>query len=91
VTTAVRDVEVFSFRPEQLTGIWCDERPDGSGDLIFELYRPVFGHDGDSWTYRRGFLDIGNVRQIEALVRRALLNDAPAAGRTVRSGGRSSR
>jgi hypothetical protein len=52
------------------------ERPDGSGDLVFEEFT-TSGTAGDSHrtsqTTRRGFLAIDRVREVEELVRKTLL------------------
>ncbi|WP_422930046.1 hypothetical protein [Singulisphaera sp. PoT] len=56
-----------SFRPEDLALVQCDEQAGGSGDLVFENRK--------TWTGQArpvGFLGIERVREVEALLRRAL-------------------
>jgi hypothetical protein len=71
-------VEVRSYRPADLTKIIRRDYADGSGDLVFEE-QMVFHRSGDSGsmvsTQQRGFLGIANVREIEELLRKALLAD----------------
>jgi len=54
------------------------ERSDGSGDLVFEEFTTVSnsGNGMHSSTTRRGFLGIDNVREVEDMVRRALLSES---------------
>lgn len=63
------DAEVETFTPAALGRMTRRQRPDGSGDLIFEVFRT----DGRSRFVRRGFLAIPAVRAVEALVRSTLL------------------
>jgi hypothetical protein len=66
-------VEVRSYGPNELTRIRRIEYPDGVGDLVFEELITV-GRDGDrTGTTRHGFLAIDGVREVEELIRRALL------------------
>jgi hypothetical protein len=54
------------------------ERPDGSGDLVFEEIN-TYHHNTDghgTWhTTQRGFLSIDAVREVEALVRQTLVKE----------------
>lgn len=70
---------VHSYPPESLTLMRCDEREDGSGDLIFEHRKTWVG-----MPQAVGFLAIGRVREVEALVRAALLSDGPHQARSPR-------
>lgn len=71
-------VEVRSYGPSDMTRIIRTEHSDGGGDLVFEelvtVGRDSDGHRTTNIT-RRGFLAIDNVREIEELVRKALLPD----------------
>jgi hypothetical protein len=74
---AFRSVEVRSYRPADLTKIFRREKADGSGDLVFEELTQVrsTSHGGRATsTQARGFMGIENVREIEELVRKALLS-----------------
>lgn len=53
-----------------------EERDDGSGSLVFEEYL-VRDTDGMGTRHPRGFLDIADVRYVEEIVRRTLV-DHPA-------------
>ena len=72
-------VEVRSYRPAALTKIVRRDYPNGSGDLVFEetitmpgtRYRDTFAS-----TQGHGFMGIDNVREIEELLRKALLSDS---------------
>ena len=55
---------IHSFGPERLTDLQRNQRPDGSGDLIFE-YKP----SNDSDDAAHGFLEISNVKAVEDMVR----------------------
>lgn len=71
---------VASFKPERLTTMTRIERNDGSGDLIFEEFTTPCGM-GDNRGYsitRRGFINIGNVREVEQLVNQ-MIDDNRAA------------
>lgn len=57
---------VHSFQPERLTSITRTQRPDGSGDLVFEQFT-THHHSGHTTT-RRGFIGIDNVREVEDLI-----------------------
>jgi hypothetical protein len=61
-------VTVRSFSRDGLGSITRHENPDGSGSLVFHEYRTS---DGDVST--RGFIHIDQVRCVEELVRRTLL------------------
>jgi hypothetical protein len=69
-------VEVRSFRPADLGSMTRREYADGSGDLIFEEFVTT-SRDGDGGVHshrlERGFIGIDNVREVEEVVRRALL------------------
>jgi hypothetical protein len=53
----------LSFRPDECRRVACMERTDGSGDLIFRLYPRVVPKE------RCGFVDVKDVREVEAIVR----------------------
>jgi hypothetical protein len=69
-------VEVRSYGPADLTKLRRTEYADGGGDLVFEEV-VTWGRDGRGNAtvnrQQRGFLAIDNVRQIEELLRKALL------------------
>lgn len=74
---AFRSVEVRSYRPAELTKMFRREKADGSGDLVFEeliRVRGVSDRNRTVNTQDRGYLGIENVREIEELVRKALLS-----------------
>jgi hypothetical protein len=73
-----RAATVSSYRPDRLTSITRTERPDGSGDLIFEQF--TTGHGSGCRTVRRGFVDVRNVREVEALVNRVVDADRQQRG-----------
>lgn len=76
---AFRGVEVRSYRPADLTKMFRRENADGSGDIVFEEITQVRSTRDSSSTTRtqeRGFLGIENVREIEELLRKALLSDS---------------
>ena len=60
----------MSFPPKALELIHCEERQDGSGDLIFENRRTWVGTPQPE-----GFLAIQSVREIEYLVRKTLVRE----------------
>ena len=64
-------VTVQSFEPARLTSITRNERPDGTGDLIFEQFTQRQGTG--TTTVRRGFMGIDDVRQVEDLIHSTLL------------------
>ncbi len=58
---------MHDYLPDDLALMRCEERPDGSGSLIFE--------DRQTWGRIRepaGFLGIDEVREVELLIRRTL-------------------
>jgi hypothetical protein len=65
-------MRVRSFNRDQLAALQRTERPDGTGDLIFEqtLYH---GHHGHHHTQSVGFTSIARVRDVEELIRATLL------------------
>jgi hypothetical protein len=70
--------EVRSFKPSDLGKMSRRDYADGSGDVIFEEFLTVTrDSDGDlrSQGTERGFLSIADVREVEELVRRTLLQD----------------
>jgi hypothetical protein len=73
-------VAVRSFAPDALTGFHRVEYPDGHGDLVFEEVHTE-GRDRRGRrrirTARHGFLDVEEVRRIEELLRKALLQSGP--------------
>ena len=69
--------KVRSFTPEALASMERVERPDGSGDLIFEEYTQRRG--SSSHTVRHGFISVPRVRDVEDLLRKTLVQ-APARG-----------
>lgn len=72
-----RMATVRSYTAPGLSHLTRRERPDGSGDLVFEEFT-TSGVDSDgyrrSYTTRRGFLAIDRVREVEEMVRRTLLS-----------------
>jgi hypothetical protein len=68
-------VHVRSFSRQQLGSIQRNERPDGSGDLIFDqtFWRDSHGHQHVRGV---GFTSIARVRDVEELVR-AMLEKTP--------------
>lgn len=60
-----------SFTAQRLTRLERRERPDGSGDLIFEQFTEPLG--SGTTTTTRGFLAIPNVRQVQDLLTLTLL------------------
>ncbi len=72
-------VVVRSYRPSGLTKMFRRENADGSGDLVFEEITQVRSTNNGgrtTSTQTRGFLGIDNVREIEELLRKALLSEA---------------
>jgi hypothetical protein len=60
---------IRSFSPDRLTDLRRKQRPDGSGDLVFE--RQVSrDSDGDRQTTDHGFLAVANVKSVEDMVRK---------------------
>lgn len=59
---------IRSFRPDRLTDLRRVQRPDGSGDLVFER-RSSFGGESDQRQTDIGFLAIPEVKTVEDLVR----------------------
>jgi hypothetical protein len=64
-------VRVQSFTAAGLGQMSRTERPDGSGDLVFQVRVAGFGEDARA--ERQGFLAIDHVREVEDLVRKTLL------------------
>lgn len=62
-----RAIEVRSFAPEALRSTRRTERPDGSGDLIFDRTTRR-DSDGDAVTTTVGFQNLADVRGAEAAV-----------------------
>lgn len=71
-----RSVEIRSYRPAELAKMFRREKADGSGDLVFEeqIQVRVVNNNRTVRTQDRGYLGIDNVREIEGLVRKALLS-----------------
>lgn len=70
-------MEVRSYRPEHLTKIVRRDYAHGSGDLVFEEPMSVQGtshRDTVAMTHGHGFIGVNNVREIEELLRKALLS-----------------
>jgi hypothetical protein len=72
-------VTVQSFTALGLGQMSRMERPDGSGDLVFQVYVTGFGENAH--TERRGFMAIDNVKDVEELVRKTLLAERGGPGR----------
>jgi hypothetical protein len=78
--------QVRSFRPGEMNTLFRLEHPDDSGDLIFHelplppgLWWVLFGESG---TFQLGFKRIAQVRRVEELLRRTLLelpHESPAS------------
>ena len=66
-------VTAQSFTASGLNQMFRMERPDGAGDLVFQV--PVTAFRANSQPERRGFVAIDNVREVEELVRKTLLVD----------------
>jgi hypothetical protein len=73
-------VEVRSYEPKKLTQIRRVEYADGCGDLIFEVILTFGLHRTHRITglTPHGFIGIANVREIEMLLRKALLSQNEA-------------
>lgn len=74
-------IEVRSYLPEELARMHRVENGDGSGDLVFaEEHRsaPTRRNRYGTHVVRHGFLDISDVRAVEAIVRETLLRDVAA-------------
>jgi hypothetical protein len=70
-------VQVLSYRPAELTKIRRVEYPDGTGDLVFEeniMIGPRNNGYSTTTRQRHGFMSIDHVRQVEELLRKALLS-----------------
>jgi hypothetical protein len=71
--------KVVSLRAGEIGPLERIERNDGSGDIVFGV--PIFARLGEGATVMpRRFVGIPQVREVESLVRRTLLDkgDAPA-------------
>ena len=69
-------VQVLSYRPAELTKIRRIEYGDGTGDLVFEeniMIGPRNNGYPTTTRQRHGFMSIDHVRQVEELLRKALL------------------
>jgi hypothetical protein len=64
-------VTVQSYTAAGLGQMTRMERPDGSGNLVFQVF--VSGTGDSSRTEQRGFMAIDNVKHVEELVRKTLL------------------
>ncbi len=62
-----RSVKMISWQPDQLGQMTRTERPDGSGDLVFdsEMRR---GNNGSTVTHKRGFMALRDVRTAESFI-----------------------
>ncbi len=69
----IGSVEVRSYRPADLTTIIRRDYGDGSGDVVFEEQR-THHEDTTAGKQGHGFMSIDNVREIEELLRKALLS-----------------
>lgn len=67
-------LRVRSYRPEDLGAMARNQRGDGSGDLVFEEIT-TYRNRGGRHVIRRGFLAIDRVRDVETLIRSALLRE----------------
>jgi len=69
-------IAVRSYTAAGLGRMSRTERSDGSGDLVFEEILTISStSEGTRWhTTRRGFLSIDKVREVEEMVRQALLS-----------------
>lgn len=74
-------VDVRSYRPAALKKMYRRDYEDGSGDLVFEeslLMRRTRSRGAPLSKQSHGFLGIDNVREIEQLLRKALIpSDEP--------------
>ena len=77
-----------SYPPGALALMRCDEREDGAGDLVFENRKTWVG-----MPQAVGFLAVERVREVEAMVRKALLAAGPSTQQTatISAGGRAYR
>ena len=68
-------IRVRSYPPEDLHHLVRHDRPDGSGDLIFEMVVQLSAGQFPMRIQNRshGFLAIDNVREVEGLLRKTLL------------------
>jgi hypothetical protein len=66
-------ISVRSYGPDQLKRIRRNQRADGTGDLIFEEMA-TYDNEGHRSISSRGFMAIPQVRDIEELLRKALLS-----------------
>jgi energy-coupling factor transporter transmembrane protein EcfT len=69
--------QVRSFTPQQLGALQRIERPDGTGDLIFEQI-PYHGAHGHHHLRSVGFTALARVRDVEDLLRATLLTPPPS-------------
>jgi len=65
-------VRTSSYEPSALGTMSRSERADGSGDLVFDEVVAANSNRG-ARLQRRGFLGVGNVREVEDRVRSTLL------------------
>lgn len=66
-------VRMISWQPEQLGQMTRTERPDGSGDLVFDReMRP--GNRGGSVEHKRGFMALRDVRTAESFINALVAN-----------------
>ncbi len=70
-------LKVQSFTADALASMERVERPDGSGDLIFEQYTQRRG--SSTHTVRHGFISVPRVRDVEDVLRKTLV-PAPVRG-----------
>jgi hypothetical protein len=63
---------IRSYDPDKLGSIERTQRPDGSGDLVFETLI-TRDSEGARQTTRRGFIGIESVKQVEETLRQTLL------------------
>lgn len=68
-------MQVISYRPTSVAEITRVERPDGSGDVRF-----VGREQGPHLPHPSGFLGIRDVRQVEVLARRTLVDSSAPIG-----------
>jgi hypothetical protein len=64
-------VATYSYAPDRLISMERAERPDGSGDLVFESF--IQGSGSSASTVRRGFMAIENVHDVERFIHSGLL------------------
>lgn len=62
-----RSVNMTSWRPDQLGQISRTERPDGSGDLVFDIEMRR-GNKGSTVEHKRGFMALRDVRTAESFI-----------------------